>query len=115
MAVPYVYGEKRKPRGRSSVDERRAPFSKSGCPIRGEEEAKNTSRPVDARLYGRLEKTQAYNLSLGASTHDIMVTVTSTRRASIADMRSGKGQGYYFQFSSDLCNFLIHLLPLLLV
>ena len=30
--------------------------------------------------YGRLEKTQAYNLSLGASTHDLMVTVTSTRR-----------------------------------
>ena len=30
---------------------------------------------------GGLEKTQAYNLSLGPSTHDLMVAVTSTRRA----------------------------------
>ena len=37
-----------------------------------------TSWPVDARLWARLEKTQAYNLSLGPSTHDLMVAVTST-------------------------------------
>eukprot|EP00964_Phaeocystis_antarctica_P114720 scaffold78667_cov36-Phaeocystis_antarctica.AAC.2 len=41
-----------------------------------------------------MEKTQAYNLSLGASTHDLKVTVTSTRRASIADQRSGKDQAW---------------------
>ena len=33
--------------------------------------------------YGRLEKTQAYNLSLGPSTHDQLVAVTSTLRASV--------------------------------
>ena len=38
-----------------------------------------TSRPVDVRLE-RLEKTQNYNLSLEASAHDLLATVTSTRR-----------------------------------
>ena len=32
-----------------------------------------------------MEKTQAYNLSLGPSTHDHLVAVTSTRRASIVE------------------------------
>ncbi len=43
-----------------------------------------TSRPVDARLDGRLEKTQAYNLSFGASAHDLMVTVTSPGHEHVA-------------------------------
>eukprot|EP00964_Phaeocystis_antarctica_P084836 scaffold53512_cov48-Phaeocystis_antarctica.AAC.2 len=42
-----------------------------------------TSRPLQwTPAYGRLEKTQAYNLSLGPNTHDQLVAVTSTRRAS---------------------------------
>ena len=48
--------------------------------------AMKTSRPQWTPAYGRLEKTQAYNLSLGPSTHDLMVTVTSTRRASVVDI-----------------------------
>ena len=40
--------------------------------------------------YGR---TQACNLSLGPSTHDLMVTVTSTRRASIPLWGTGEGPG----------------------
>ena len=51
-----------------------------------------TSRPVDARLWAAGED-QAYNLSFGASTHDLKVTVTSTRRVSIVHIRSGKDQG----------------------
>eukprot|EP00964_Phaeocystis_antarctica_P055409 scaffold32598_cov69-Phaeocystis_antarctica.AAC.4 len=43
--------------------------------------------------YGRLEKTQAYNLSLGPSTHDQTVAVTSTRRASFSYRRTGKDRG----------------------
>ena len=38
---------------------------------------------ASGRPPGRLEKTQAYNLSLGPSTHDQLVAVTSTRRASV--------------------------------
>ena len=41
-----------------------------------------------------MEKTQAYNLSLGASAHDCMAAVTSTRRASVVDIRPGKDQGF---------------------
>ena len=42
--------------------------------------------------HGRLEKTQVYNLSLGASTHDQMVAVTVRRRASIVThLTVGKG------------------------
>eukprot|EP00964_Phaeocystis_antarctica_P095544 scaffold61982_cov106-Phaeocystis_antarctica.AAC.2 len=39
-----------------------------------------------------MEKTQAYNLSLVASTHDLMVTVASARRASVPYRGPGKDQ-----------------------
>ena len=40
-----------------------------------------------------MEKTQAYNLSLGPSKHDQLVAVTSTRRASIPLWGIGEGLG----------------------
>ena len=47
------------------------------------------------RMEGTLhmEKTQEYNLSLGASAHDQMVAAKSTRRASISIRRPAKDEG----------------------
>ena len=47
---------------------------------------------MDARLWAAGED-QAYNLSLGPSTHDLMVTVTSTRRGTITPGVIGEGPG----------------------
>ena len=38
-------------------------------------------------------RAQAYNLSLGPSTHDQLVAVTSTRRASVTHRVTGEGPG----------------------
>ena len=40
-----------------------------------------------------MEKTQAYNLSLGPSKHDQLVAVTSTRRASVTHRVTDQGRG----------------------
>ena len=47
---------------------------------------------MDARLWAAGED-QAYNLSLGPSTHDLMVTVTSTQRGPITPGVIGEGPG----------------------
>ena len=45
-------------------------------------------------------RAQAYNLSLGPSTHDQLVAVTSTRRASVTHRVTGEGPG--LRASKDL-------------
>ena len=59
-------------------------------PVGGQGRDEDLTASAWTPAYGRLEETQAYNLSLGASTHHLMVTVTSTRRASIVHIRSAK-------------------------